>query len=246
MLESMANSAKVKKQVLLAMAGAFGGAAFAGIVFSGPLMYIFGGIFALTGFIVGANVPTGKTENLVDSTKLIRMTDQARMNQEQQIRQTLELIQKQRAAMETLVFRISEDTLRTQGDGILRVYQSFARAVQEDPKDARPVRRFLNYYGETGLEILKRYHQLNQLPRTEQTLEVRESLTRISQSLTELKGAFELQLQKLMDNDLLELDTELTVLEKTIALEGLKKPDIVALDENEPVVENPPESKKNE
>ena len=178
----------------------------------------------LGGFIVGANIlPSTRSRKNRDSN-LVRLSAQAQRNQDELQKSAMELIRTQRTALENIAFRITNDELRSGVDRILRSYQGMAESVGQDPKDARPVKRFLNYYGEAGITLLQHDLKLGNLPDDQKNEAVGESTQRILESITELAQAFESQLAKLLDNDLLELDTELTIFNKTMALEGMVLP----------------------
>ena len=181
-------------------------------------------VSGLVGFIVGANIlPSGKKLKDPDQS-LLRLSAQAQRNQDELQASALELIRNQRTSLEKIAFRITDDQLRAPVSRILQVYQGMAESVNQDPKDSRPVRRFLNYYGEAGIHLLQHYLQLRNLPEDRKKEEVSKSVQGILESITELADAFQVQLTRLVDNDLMELDTELTVLKKTMALEGMTLP----------------------
>lgn len=174
------------------------------------------------GFLAGANI--GSTRGISRDRKvdrLVGLSKEATHTQEVNLRQTLLLIQTQRTKLESIVFKITDDQLRSLGDKLLKRYGDFADAVKQDPKDIRPVRRFLNYYGEAAASILEKYLHLRNLPAEQQNEESRAALARVGTSLAELERGFATQYARLLDNDLMEMDTELTVLEKTLRLEGL-------------------------
>ena len=178
----------------------------------------------LGGFLVGANILPSTSGRKNEDASLMRLSAQAQRNQDELQASAMELIRTQRTALENIAFRITNDELRTGVDRILRSYQAMAESVGQDAKDARPVKRFLNYYGEAGITLLQHYLKLGNLPEEQKKEAVGESTQRIRESTLELAQAFESQLGKLLDNDLLELDTELTILKKTMALEGMVLP----------------------
>jgi len=51
--------------------------------------------------------------------------------------------------------------------------------------------------------------------------EMQALLTRAEDSLDTIKSAYDKQLEQLLENDVMDLDTELEVLERTIRMEGL-------------------------
>ncbi|HUX41457.1 MAG TPA: 5-bromo-4-chloroindolyl phosphate hydrolysis family protein [Rectinemataceae bacterium] len=91
--------------------------------------------------------------------------------------------------------------------------------IKQDPKLLKNARQFLGYYLEATTKIVARYSEL-----TAQGLrdaELQASLRRVEGMLDTIREAFEKQFAKLLSNDLLDLDTELSLLEQTIKMEGL-------------------------
>ena len=73
---------------------------------------------------------------------------------------------------------------------------------------------------EATLQIMEKYAQLS---KNKKNAERKKSLKKVEKLMGEIEDAFENQLSKLYDDDFLNLDTEVSVLEKTLELEGLKK-----------------------
>src|SRR5690606_9903252 len=86
---------------------------------------------------------------------------------------------------------------------------------------ARPVRRFLNHYGESAVTIVEKYLQLDNLPASMQTESSAKATDNIVSTLTDMKGAFEVLQKRLIENDLFSIETELEVLQKSMGLDGL-------------------------
>ncbi len=91
--------------------------------------------------------------------------------------------------------------------------------VKKDPKDASAAGKFLDYYGDTVIKIATLHRDLSSHGLSSST--IAESQQRVQGHLHTLIKAFEVQLVKLQEDNLLDLDTELKVLERTMAMEGL-------------------------
>ncbi len=102
---------------------------------------------------------------------------------------------------------------------IARIVKDIFDDFKKDPKDIRLARQFLNYYLDATIKILDQYKELSLHADTSK--EIQESLKRVGKLLSEVKTAFQAQLTKLLDNDVMDLKTEVDLLEKTLTLEGL-------------------------
>ena len=115
--------------------------------------------------------------------------------------------------------RVRDDRVRAKANAVCDAVARIITDVREDPKDLRGARKFLNYYLDAAINVVKRYVYLRN--RGASTGEAHAALSRAENSLETIRAAYELQLQHLLENDLMDLDTELEVLERTIKLEGL-------------------------
>ena len=115
--------------------------------------------------------------------------------------------------------RVRDDRVRAKANAVCDAVARIITDVREDPKDLRGARKFLNYYLDAGINVVKRYVDLHK--RGVSTAEAQAALSRAETSLETIRAAYERQLQHLLENDIMDLDTELEVLERTIKLEGL-------------------------
>jgi len=93
--------------------------------------------------------------------------------------------------------------------------------IKQDPKDLRQARQFLNYYLDATIKILDRYTELSS--KRLANPEVQASLKRVEGLLDTIRLAFEKQHAILLQDDVMDLDTELKLLQNTITYEGLGK-----------------------
>ncbi|HNR88989.1 MAG TPA: 5-bromo-4-chloroindolyl phosphate hydrolysis family protein [Spirochaetota bacterium] len=96
-----------------------------------------------------------------------------------------------------------------------RIYDNF----KKDPKDIKAAKQFLSYYFDAVINILKRYVELSSQP--VQSAEVKASLEKAEGILDSIHRAFEAQYDKLLRDDVLDLETEIKVLKNMITMEGL-------------------------
>ena len=114
--------------------------------------------------------------------------------------------------------RIEDRDIKGRADRIADLTAEMLENIRKDPKDLKPARPFLNYYLDTAMNILRRYTEISS--QTVRSREAEEMTARVDRALAALETAYEKQLAALLDNDIMDLDTELTVLEKTIRMEG--------------------------
>nr|HPJ38596.1 5-bromo-4-chloroindolyl phosphate hydrolysis family protein [Spirochaetota bacterium] len=89
---------------------------------------------------------------------------------------------------------------------------------KKDPKDIKKAKQFINYYLDSTVKIVTRYVELSETNNI--TPEIEKSLKKVEGILQTIKDSFEKQLEKLLQDDLLDLDVEVEVLERTMRLEG--------------------------
>ncbi len=100
-------------------------------------------------------------------------------------------------------------------DSVERIFAE----IRRDPVDLKIARQFLSYYLDSTVTILDKYVTISS--QTVSDPGIRDSLARVERSLDTINTAFGKQLARLLSNDLLDLDTELSLLEKTLEMEGL-------------------------
>lgn len=116
-------------------------------------------------------------------------------------------------------YKISDIKVRKEADDICDITEKILKDIRQDPKDLRPARQFLNYYLDATVKILRRYVDISS--RGLSGGEIDATLKRVEDSLSTIHKAFQKQLAKLMEDDVMDLDTELEVLDRTIRMEGL-------------------------
>ncbi|HPB81116.1 MAG TPA: 5-bromo-4-chloroindolyl phosphate hydrolysis family protein [Spirochaetota bacterium] len=89
---------------------------------------------------------------------------------------------------------------------------------KKDPKDIKKAKQFINYYLDSTVKIVTRYVELSETKNI--TPEIDKSLKKVEGILQTIRESFERQLEKLLQDDLLDLDVEVEVLERTMRLEG--------------------------
>lgn len=120
-------------------------------------------------------------------------------------------------ALKQVGMRISSPVVQFKVKQIVEIAQKILEDVRKDPIDLKAARPFLNYYLDTTIRILESYAALS----AKKVLDpdVMRSLKRVEALLDQIRLAFHKQLAKLMENEVLDLDTEMQVLQKSIELD---------------------------
>jgi len=123
------------------------------------------------------------------------------------------------ATFESLIARIESKPIKAKALEIAELERKIIEDIEADPKDLKPARGFLTYYQDAAINILRKYQQI--MERGASAADVRASVARVEPVLETIRASFEKQLARLLENDVLDLDTEISVLEKTLKMEGL-------------------------
>lgn len=123
------------------------------------------------------------------------------------------------AGIEALRRQVRDRTTGEKIDAIAETVRKILAEVKRDPGDLKRARQFLSYYLDATTTILDKYVKLSAQDVDDQG--IRDSLARAAAMLDTIGAAFGKQLARLLTNDVMDLDTELALLEKTIKLEGL-------------------------
>jgi 5-bromo-4-chloroindolyl phosphate hydrolysis protein len=137
----------------------------------------------------------------------------------QDLERTLREAKSRQQQIQNEAFRILRPEVRKTVDGIADATGRIIDEVRRDPKDLRSAYQFFGYYLDAALKIIKRYGELAALPGPND--EEKAAMARVEGELETIRAAFEKQLSLLRENNMIDLDVELTVLKKTIEMEGL-------------------------
>jgi hypothetical protein len=93
--------------------------------------------------------------------------------------------------------------------------------VKENPEKLDQIRTFMNYYLPTTLKLLNAYAQLEKQKVSGENIRV--SMERIEKMLSQLVFAFEQQLDQMFEADALDISSDIKVLERMMAKDGLSE-----------------------
>lgn len=92
--------------------------------------------------------------------------------------------------------------------------------LEQNPAKIPLARRFIDYYQDTASSLLQKYVKLQDTSlETEETRQLKE---KTKQAIHTLNTVFDRQFQKLMGDELMNLDAEIEVMEQTIKMEDLR------------------------
>ncbi len=107
-----------------------------------------------------------------------------------------------------------------------KVYEVCAAAeaiienFKKDPKDIKAGRQFINYYLDAAGKIVERYVELSTVKAPSREIVL--AIQKAEEILSIIKEAFEKQLSMLMEDQVMDLNTEMELLKKTLKMEGFK------------------------
>lgn len=110
--------------------------------------------------------------------------------------------------------KLSEEILRME-----KATDKIFRYIAKNPSSATQVRKFMNYYLPTTLKLLNSYINLKEDSISGENIS--KTLSRIENILATIADAFEKQLYNLLEDQALDVSTDITVLEAMLAQEGL-------------------------
>ena len=114
---------------------------------------------------------------------------------------------------------IPDPALSRQMDDLERLCGQIFKTVAERPKKAPQIRRFMDYYLPTTLKMLRSYRVMDQREVTGQNAQ--EARERIVKAMGVVLAACERQLETLYHDDMLDVTTDIEVLEQMLKRDGL-------------------------
>jgi 5-bromo-4-chloroindolyl phosphate hydrolysis protein len=90
--------------------------------------------------------------------------------------------------------------------------------IKKNPGRINKVRQFTNYYLDATKKIIEQYVELS--GRRDRTPEIEQAIQKVEGMLDLIKQTFDRQMANLLEDNLLDINTELTVLKNTMKMEG--------------------------
>ncbi|HEY9592828.1 MAG TPA: 5-bromo-4-chloroindolyl phosphate hydrolysis family protein [Spirochaetia bacterium] len=121
--------------------------------------------------------------------------------------------------LQDLSVRIRDASVRGSFDAVVSAARRIMDDLKKNPKDIRAARQFLSYYLDATIAIVERYVDLSE--KGLNAAEIQSTLRKVETMLGMIREAFEKQHARLLEDDVMDLDAEITLLKKTIEMEGL-------------------------
>lgn len=161
---------------------------------------------ALTGGVIGWLVVT-LTYSKKEKDDSIIVEGLTRADMENTIKNGRKLTAGMRAAIK----KLSQTEICREVEDLCRIAESMFDMLKKDPKDIRIVKQFITYYLEPTHKIIVKYAELaTARPMPAGAVE---TLERTEKSLKGIRTTFLKQKEKMLANDVIDLDTEIKVFE---------------------------------
>jgi len=119
--------------------------------------------------------------------------------------------------MRTAINRLGQSDVRSAVNDICNISDSIMGMLKDDPRDLRIVKQFITYYLEPTHKIIIKYAELaTARPMPSDAIA---TLERTEKSLVNIRKTFLQQKDKMLQNDAMDLDTEIKVFENTAGIQ---------------------------
>lgn len=134
------------------------------------------------------------------------------------LREKLEEARADLKSIERSMTKIRDLELKEESERLHRTAGNILKYLEENPGKIPQARQFIDYYQDTASQLLKKYVDLQNTDlNTEGTRRLR---VQTEEAIRTLNEAFENQFQKLMSEELLDMEAELQLLRQTMKMEG--------------------------
>ena len=121
--------------------------------------------------------------------------------------------------MGRLYMSIPDPEIKQKINEIMRITDKIVQDAIADPSDIPQIKKFLNYYLPTTIKLLNTYDRMSSQGIQGENLD--KSMKSINEMLDTSIEAFKRHLDSLFDNQALDIETEIDVMNKMLAREGL-------------------------
>lgn len=120
--------------------------------------------------------------------------------------------------MKKAAAEIHDGTLQKQCRELVKIAGSILKYLTDNPQKISAARRYIDYYQETAANALEHYLKLQDMYRSRKEMET--TLSNMQETIKILRTAFEAQLEKLMQNEMMDMEADLNLLKQTLRFEG--------------------------
>lgn len=129
----------------------------------------------------------------------------------QDLEETIRSGRKLTLSMRQASLRLMQMEIKAEVEDLCKIAESMFDLLKKDPKDLRIVKQFITYYLEPTHKIIVKYCEL--ATTRPMPADVIETLERTEKSLKSIRTTFLQQKEKMLANDVMDLDTEIKVFE---------------------------------
>ena len=134
------------------------------------------------------------------------------------LREKLEEARADLKSIERSMAKIRDLELKEESERLHRTAGNILKYLEENPGKIPQARQFIDYYQDAASQLLEKYVDLqNTGLNTEDTRRLK---VQTEEAIRTLNEAFENQFQKLMSEELLDMEAELQLLRQTMKMEG--------------------------
>lgn len=123
------------------------------------------------------------------------------------------------AEMGRLYASIKDTEVRAKINELMRITDKITQDAIADPSDIPQIKKFLNYYLPTTIKLLNAYDRMSSQGIEGENLD--KSMKSINEMLDAAIVAFKKRLDSLFENQALDIETDIEVMNKMLAREGL-------------------------
>lgn len=181
-----------------------------------PLYTLWGLVMTLA---ISSAVYLAATAFLPPKTILVPAPQKPFDTGEQQLDQALEQARQQLKQLSALNARIPGQGISNQISRMERAGGAILDEVAKQPEKARQIRRFLNYYLPTAVKVISSYAHMAETGAAGQNAQTLKS--DVEQNAQTIASAFEKQLDSLFASEMLDITSDLDVLEHMMKGDGL-------------------------
>ena len=135
-------------------------------------------------------------------------------------------------AIEALRDTLKDEALGTQLAAMQVTAYRLLKYLEENPLKVIPARRFVDYYQDRALTLTKQFCDLEKTGL--KTAQVEETKQKVRQTLNTFDEAYEAEFEKVISDQLLDMEAELAVLRQNIKAEGLEDVEGEVISEEQP------------
>ena len=134
------------------------------------------------------------------------------------LREKLEEARADLKSIERSMTKIRDLELKEESERLHRTAGNILKYLEENPGKIPQARQFIDYYQDTASQLLEKYVDLQNTDLN--TEDTRRLKVQTEEAIRTLNEAFENQFQKLMSEELLDMEAELQLLRQTMKMEG--------------------------